>query len=106
MLKAGAKKLNGRARIVGASARAERQSALGVHCEPLNMLALLSGDFFAPNAKSYVIRSSKLPAEPLKQLLLTEKKIALVQYAVSVNEQCTNQIIAQALCYKGRNNIT
>ena len=53
------------------------------------MLALLSGDFFAPNAKSYVIRSSKLPAEPLKQLLLTEKKNALVQYAVSVNEQCT-----------------
>ncbi len=50
------------------------------------MLALLSGDFFAPNAKSYVIRSSKLPAEPLKQLLLTEKIIALVQYAVSVNE--------------------
>jgi len=54
------------------------------------MLALLSGDFFAPNAKFYVIRSSKLPAEPLKQLLLTEKIIALVQYAVSVNEQCTN----------------
>ena len=70
------------------------------------MLALLSGDFFAPNAKFYVIRSSKLPAEPLKQLLLTEKKIALVQYAVSVNEQCTNQIIAQVLCSKGRNNIT
>ena len=70
------------------------------------MLALLSGDFFAPNTKSYVIRSSKLPAEPLKQLLLTEKKIALVQYAVSVNEQCTNQIIAQVLCSKGRNNIT
>jgi len=54
------------------------------------MLALLSGDFFAPNAKSYVIRSSKLPAEPLEQLLLTEKIVTLIQYAVSVNEQCTN----------------
>jgi len=70
------------------------------------MLALLSGDFFAPNTKSYVIRSSKLPAEPLKQLLHTEKIVTLIQYAVSVNEQCTNQTIAQALCHIGRNNIT
>ena len=70
------------------------------------MLALLSGDFFAPNAKSYVIKSSKLPAEPLKQLLHTEKIVTLIQYAVSVNKYCTKQTIAQVLYPEGRNNIT
>ena len=35
------------------------------------MLALLSGDFFAPNAKPYSLSNSKIAAEPPKLLALT-----------------------------------